>query len=340
VNNVVTHLEKPGSCVRIMFYDFSSAFNTIQPHVLCDKLLNFNISPTTILWILDYLYARPQFVKLSSSVVSDVIKTYTGAPQGTVLSPFLFSLYTSDCRATHNNCSLDKYADDTVLTGLITDNIDTSYTEEVDSFVDWCARNHLVLNVEKTKEMIIDFRKNKGFFEPITIQDRQIERVDSYKYLGVVIDKDLTWTENTDSIIKKLKPRMYCLRKLRSFNVNTKLLEMFYSSILSSVLSFGISVWGGNITKKDTGKLDTFIRRAGKVVGEVQDDIDTLLRKETDRKTRQILDDETHPLRYEYDSRLIERSGRHRVPHCKTDRYKKTFIPRSIIYLNETFKRN
>ena len=71
------------------------------------------------------------------------------------------------------------------------------------------------------------------------------------------------------------------------------------------MLSFGISVWGGNITKKDRGKLDTFIRRAGKVVGEVQDDIDTLLRKETDRKTRQILDAETHPLRYEYDSRLI-----------------------------------
>ena len=148
------------------------------------------------------MYARPQFVKLSSSVVSDVIKTYTGAPQGTVLSPFLFALYTSDCRATHNNCIIDKYADDTVLTGLITENIDTSYTEEVDSFVAWCARNHLVLNVEKTKEMIIDFRKNKGFFEPITIQDRQIERVDSYKYLGVVIDKDLTWTENTDIIIK------------------------------------------------------------------------------------------------------------------------------------------
>ena len=90
--------------------------------------------------------------------------------------------------------------------------------------------------------MIIDFRKNKGDFEPVMIQDRQVERVDSYKYLGVVIDKHLTWKENTDTIIKKLKPRMYCLRKLNSFNVDTKLLKMFYSSILSGVLSFGISV--------------------------------------------------------------------------------------------------
>ena len=93
------------------------------------------------------------------------------------------------------------------------------------------------------------------------------------------------------------------------------------------------------MVKKDAEKLDTFIRRAGKVVGEVQDDLNTLLKKETHRKTRQILDDETHPLRYEYDDRLIERSGRHRVPQCKTCRYRNTFIPRSIIYLNENFER-
>ena len=64
-NNVYKHLEKPASSVRLMFYDFSCAFNTIQPHLPCDKLINCDLFPSTILWILDYLSSRPQVVKLS-----------------------------------------------------------------------------------------------------------------------------------------------------------------------------------------------------------------------------------------------------------------------------------
>ena len=164
MNNVYKHLEKPGSSVRLMFYDFSSAFNTIQPHLLCDKLINCDLLPSTILWILDYLSSRPQVVKLSPTVCSNSITTNTGAPQGTVLSPFLFSIYTSDCRPSHDSCFVDKYADDTVLTGLITNDFDNEYVHEITSFVNWCKMNHLVLNIDKTKEVVIDFRKTNRYW--------------------------------------------------------------------------------------------------------------------------------------------------------------------------------
>ena len=88
---------------------------------------------STVLWILSYRTNRPQYVKLSATIRSDVIFTSTGAPQGTVLSPFLFSVYTADCRSSHTNCIMDKYADDTVLTGLITDDDDLHYLWEIDS---------------------------------------------------------------------------------------------------------------------------------------------------------------------------------------------------------------
>ena len=181
-----------------MFYDFSSAFNTIQPHLLADKLLKMNVSPSTVLWVLDYLTNRPQFVRLQSGcnsslsqntasscvsstnpstkmkkqsdLMSDVIFTNTGAPQGTVLSPFLFSLYTADCRASHDNCLIDKYADDTALTGQITNDNDANYRQEIVDFVDWCDKNYLQLNVNKTKEMVIDFRKNKVAPSPVIIK--------------------------------------------------------------------------------------------------------------------------------------------------------------------------
>ena len=144
---------------RPMFFDFSSAFNTIQPHLLAEKLLKMKVSIPTILWVLDYLTDRPQFVK-SGSELSSIMLTNTGAPQGSVLSPFLFSLYTADCRSSQDSCPIDKFADDTGLTGLITSDDDSQYRQEVDRFVAWCEKqtNSLVLNVGTTKEMIIDFR--------------------------------------------------------------------------------------------------------------------------------------------------------------------------------------
>ena len=339
LHTIVEHLDKPGTCIRLMFFDFSSAFNTIQPHLLSDKLMNMNVCPSVILWILDYLSCRPQYVRLNSSLFSSTTITNTGAPQGTVLSPFLFSIYTSECRALYDNCVIDKYADDTVLTGLITNDQDANYRQEIDNFVDWCDANHLILNASKTKEMIIDFRKKLPEPSSITIKKEKIEQVDSFKYLGVIVDNKLSWRENTDLIASKAKQRLYCLRKLRAFNANQKMLQMFFTSVVNSVLTFGLICWGGNISKQDKGRLDGVIRKAGRVVGVQQHDIDTLIDKRTTDKMNVILSDRTHPLRPEYDNRFLERSGRYRAPKTRTVRHAKSFIPRSISLYNKNYKR-
>ncbi|KAI3355351.1 hypothetical protein L3Q82_017895 [Scortum barcoo] len=91
----LTHLEKAGSTVRIMFFDFSSAFNTIQPRLLGDKLQLAGVDHHLTTWILDYLTHRPQFVRVQG-FESDRLLCSTRAPQGTVLAPFLFTLYTAD----------------------------------------------------------------------------------------------------------------------------------------------------------------------------------------------------------------------------------------------------
>ena len=187
--------------------------------------------------------------------------------------------------------------------------------------------------------MIIDFRKIPSQYEPIMISGKQVEQVNSFKYLGVVIDSKVTWTENVDNIVQKLKPRMYCLRKLQSFNVDTKLLQIFYSSIFKSVISFGISGWGGNAKKKEKDRIDSFKNRAGRIVGAEQELTETLILHRTKGKTNQILKDTSHPLRNEYDTRLISRSGRYRMPKIKTTRYKNSFIPRSICQLNLLHRR-
>ena len=83
---------------------------------------------------LDYLTNRSQYVKIGQSSISNVICSSTGAPQGTVLAPLLFTLYTSDCRSQSSKCPLIKFADDTALIGLISKDDDSAFLSQVDSF--------------------------------------------------------------------------------------------------------------------------------------------------------------------------------------------------------------
>jgi len=112
LDNIHKHLETPNSLARILFADFSSAFNTMWPHILAEKLINrFRLSHQLILWIIDFLTNRTQRV-LVSDTFSEVQSTSTGSPQGCVLSSLLYILYTDDCRPTQSNCHIAKFAND------------------------------------------------------------------------------------------------------------------------------------------------------------------------------------------------------------------------------------
>ena len=197
LHNCYSHLENPGSYVRILFIDFSSAFNTIQPHLMAIKLLSLKVDPRLILWITHFLVNRTQSVCFQQAV-STVKTTSTGSPQGTVLSPVLFTLYTNDCSGTDSSL-LIKYSDDSAIQDL--SNSHSSYVEVVTKFSAWCKENFLTLNVKKTKELVVDFRKTAA--DPIPdlfINGEKVERVDQYKYLGTIIDKSLNFDANTQAI--------------------------------------------------------------------------------------------------------------------------------------------
>ena len=155
------HLDGGGGTVRITFLDFSSAFNTIQPLLLGEKLRVMGVDDTMISWITDYLTGRPQFVRLGHGfcVLSDVVVSDTGAPQGTVLSPFLFILYITDFQHNCESCHLHKFSDNSAVVGCIREGQEGEYRTLVESFVEWPEQNHLRLNVDKTREMVIDFRR-------------------------------------------------------------------------------------------------------------------------------------------------------------------------------------
>ncbi len=126
VHRSLSHLENTGSAVRVMFFDFSSAFNTIQPSLLRVKMEGAGVDQHLAAWTTDYLTNRPQYVRLQHCV-SDVVLCSTGAPQGTVLSPFLFTLYTSDFKHNTTHCHIQKFSDDTAIVGCVSEGNELEY---------------------------------------------------------------------------------------------------------------------------------------------------------------------------------------------------------------------
>ena len=119
----------------------------------------------------------------------ETLITNTGAPQGAVLSPVLYAIYTNDytCRTMDENICLIKFADDTTLHGLLS-NSEEAYGSEVNRFWEWCKNNHLTSNVDKTKELVFDYRRKKEPLTPLLTDGKIVSIVDSYKYLGLTLN--------------------------------------------------------------------------------------------------------------------------------------------------------
>ena len=145
-----------------------------------------NIHPNVIFWISDFLKERPQRMKIGN-IVSDTRTFSTGAPQGCVLSPLLFTLFTNDCRSQDPSTLIFKFSDDTTLEGLISNGDENAYRNEVERLVAWCNNNDLELNVKKTKEIIVDFRKEKMHIDPLIMNNKEVGIVDDFKFLGTMI---------------------------------------------------------------------------------------------------------------------------------------------------------
>lgn len=336
LHTIYQHLENTGSSVRIMFFDFSSAFNTLQPHILASKLLDFKLHNRTVAWILDYLLNRPQFVRLGDRC-SDTILTKTGAPQGTVLSPFLFTLYTSEYSHSSAFCHLQKFSDDTALLGLISYGDDRAYREEIDSFVSWCDSHFLQLNVAKTQELIIDFRKKKQTVVPVFIKGKPIETVDTYKYLGVHLDNKLNWKRNSDAVVKKTQSRMFFLRKLQSFEVNRRLMNVFYQGAVASVLFYAVLSWGGSISVEDRNRINKLIKKSSSIIGLSLDSMDIILDKRMRAKVQTVLALKDHPLHSIFSGLKSSFSERLVMPRCSTERLRNSFVPAAVRFYNEHF---
>ena len=326
------HLEAPGAYARLLFIDFSSAFNSLQPYLLIKKMNQMSVSPSIIKWFHSFLTQRTQNVRVNSTF-SDSKVISTGAPQGCVSSPVLFTLYTNDCISSHSENTIFKFSDDTAILSLQHQHTaPSSYFSEVQSFVRWCDENHLTINTKKTEEMVLD-PKAIGDHTPLCIHGGTINQVSSYRYLGVHLDDCFSWQVHVDYLCGRLQQRLYFLRRLRVFGVNQRVMFLFYQAVLESILRYGMSAWYGNLSVQLKSKIGRLIQSAMKVMGRSEKlPMQSIYEQSVLRQAEKILSDQTHILHTEY--QLLPSGRRFRVPTCRLNRFRNSFVPTSIKILN------
>ena len=108
-----------------------------------------------------------------------------------------------------------KFAKVTTIPGLINDSDESAYREDVRCVGQWCDKISLDLNRSKTKEIIMDFRRSKQTEQSSLLKNGwEVERVESFKFHGVHISPNLTWSTHISHQVGKTQQRLYFLRKL------------------------------------------------------------------------------------------------------------------------------
>ncbi len=256
----LTHLENKDCYVRMLFIDFSSAFNTIILQQLINKLNLLGLYNSLCNWILDFQTGRPQSVRVGRNTLS------TGAPQGCVLSPLFFTLLTHDCTAKFNSNHIHQVCR-WHISGRSHQQQWWNAVQRGSGTAGWMVWCKLSLNVSKTKEVVMNFRRNSGDHPPLTIDSSTVERVSSTKFLGVHIKEDLTWTTNTTSLSKKAQQCLHFLRRLKRASLPPPILTTFYRGTIESMLTSCITVWYGKCSVADRKTLQWTVNTAAKIIG-------------------------------------------------------------------------
>ena len=271
VNTILQNMDN-GKFSCGVFIDLKKAFDTVNHEILLAKLENYGIRGVINSWFRSYLTDRKQTTEVNN-VVSEAETTLCGVPQGSVLGPLLFLLYINDIYKSSSLFAFYLFADDTsiILANNNLKELETLVNRELGNVNEWLKANKLSLNIKKSNFVIFRPRqKNMPFipririFDSVTNTYANLEMKDYVKYLGLMIDSNLSWKYHIESICHKISKSIGIIAKIRHY-VPRRVLLSVYNSLIVPYLTYGICGWG-NCALTFQRKIVTLQKRALRLI--------------------------------------------------------------------------
>ena len=239
-----------------IFLDLAKAFDSVSHEILLKKLHHYGIRGKAYDLMKSYLTGRSQFVQINNTCSLLTAITF-GVPQGSILGPLLFLLFINDLPDA-TSLYVKLFADDTFLCAQDKniDSLQSNVNVELDKVYSWLVSNKLTLNINKSKYMIVSKKRLIPQLK-IYLNGTELEKCESYKYLGVYIDSKLNWKDHIDHITSKIAKSCGALAKIRHY-VDTNTIVNIFHALVNSYARYGIIVWG-NASKATLKPLQTMI---------------------------------------------------------------------------------
>ena len=260
VEEINRHLHL-GKHVVGIFIDLSKAFDTINHEKLLFKLDRYGIRGTPLLLMSNYLRGRAQYTSVLGEK-SEKLSVIYGVPQGSVLGPLLFLLYINDLINSSGLGTFVLYADDTniFISGLTKRDTYAKANNVLKAIHSYMTTNQLHINLSKCNYMYFEPRYNvvdgdmceraRPFISrnseqrQIYVNGKVIRQVSEIKFLGVILDENLSWIPHIEYLTKKLKLSIGELSRIRHV-IPDKLYTSLYHTLFESHLTYAVTVWGG-----------------------------------------------------------------------------------------------
>ncbi len=174
---------------------------------MLDKLEQTGVSTHILGWVTDYLTDREQKVVVNGACSSSK-SVISGVPQGSVLGPLLFLIYVDvlACLPLSDGGQCVLYTDDLLLFRPVNDHTDIQRLQnDVTSLEEWIQHNHLTLNTSMCKSIIVSRKKSQSYPSALTLGGQHLEQVESFKYLGVLLSSNLSFSQHIQTICAKAR---------------------------------------------------------------------------------------------------------------------------------------
>uniref|UniRef100_A0A1B6K8M1 Reverse transcriptase domain-containing protein n=1 Tax=Graphocephala atropunctata TaxID=36148 RepID=A0A1B6K8M1_9HEMI len=250
IEGIIDKLEQ-GYLITSIMLDFSKAFACLNHKLIIEKLRTLGINGKEANWFTSYLSGRKQRVELrytdshtNLKVKSEALPMTRGVPQGSVLGPVLYILLANDFpQYLEEFCETVMFADDTALlvASKNTEELEINSYTAYNMAKQYCFQNDLVLNESKSYQLIYTTRQNEHQGLP------ELTTTNSNKYLGIILDNNLSWTPHVTQLCKKLNAGLYAMRRMKQISDKKTTLTAYFS-LFETHLRYGLLVWGGTST--------------------------------------------------------------------------------------------